>query len=68
MLIEDVNEGEEKKSPLLGSGHRIRTQTTTNYVPSWDNKTYPKWDPNGVNMVQIESIGVSYPDENKIIQ
>ena len=36
VLIEDVNEGEETKYPRLGKGHRIRTQTTTNYVPSWN--------------------------------
>ena len=68
VLIENVNEGEEKKSPLLGRGHRIRTQTTTDYVPSWNNKTYPKGDPNGSNMVHIESIGTSYPDENELMQ
>ena len=61
MLIEDVNEGEETKYPRLGRGHRIKTQTTTNYVPSWNNKYYPKRDRKGVNLYHIESIGASYP-------
>ena len=34
VLIEDLNEGEETKYPCLGRGHRIKTQTTTNYIPS----------------------------------
>ena len=68
MLIEDVNEGEGKKSPCLGRGHRIRTQTTTNYVPSWNNKSNRNGDPKGVNMAHIESIGTSYPDDNELRQ
>ena len=67
LLIEDVNEGEETKSHLLGRGHRIITQTTTDCVPSCNNKPYPKGDPKGVNLAYIESIGTSYPNENKIL-
>ena len=61
VLIEDVNEGEETKSSRLGRGHMIRTQTTTNYVLSWDNKSYPNGDPKGVILEQIESIGKYHP-------
>ena len=59
VFIEDVNEGEETKHPSLNRGNRIRTQTTTDYVPSWNNKSYSKEDPKGVNMAQIERIGTS---------
>ena len=34
VLVEEVNEGEEEKYPCLGRGHRVLTQTTTDYVPS----------------------------------
>ena len=66
--IDDINEGEGGKYPRLGRGHRIRTQTTTNYVPSWNNKSYPKWDPKGVNLAHIESIGTSCLDDNELGQ
>ena len=33
VFIEEVNEAEETKYPCLGRGQRIRTQTTTNYIP-----------------------------------
>ena len=62
VFIEDVNEVQEKKSSRLGRGHRTRTQTTTDYVTSWNNKSYPKGDTKAVNMTQIEIIGSSYPD------
>ena len=32
VLVEDVDEGKEEKSPRLGRGRRVRTQTTTGYV------------------------------------
>ena len=50
VLIEDVNGGEETKYHCLGRVHRIRTQTTTDYFPSWNNKPYPKGDFKGVNL------------------
>ena len=64
MLIEDINEGEGKKYPRLGRGHRIRTQFTTDYVPSWNNKSYSK----RFNMAHIEITGTSYPNENELLQ
>ena len=56
VLIGDVNEIEEEKYLLMGRGNRIITQTTTEYVPSWNIKSYPKGDTKGVNMAQIDSI------------
>ena len=53
VFIEEVNEGEETKSPCLGIWHRINTQTTTDYFPSWNNKYYPKGGPKEVNLAQI---------------
>ena len=46
----------------------IITQTTTNYVPSRNNKSYPKGGHKGVNMAKIEIIGTSYPNENNLPQ
>ena len=68
VLIENIDDGEETKYPYLGRRHRIITQTTTDYDLSWNNKSYPKGDPKGVNMAQIESIGTSNPNENKLPQ
>ena len=52
-LVQEVNEGEEEKYPLLGRGHMLRNQTTTNYVPSLSNNSLPKGDPKGVNLAQV---------------
>ena len=59
VFIEGVNDREEEKYPRLSRRPRIRTQTTTDYVPSSNNKFYPKGYPKGVNMVHIDSIGGS---------
>ena len=67
MLVEDVNQGEEEKYPRLGKGHRVQTQTTTNYVPSLIKNYHPKGDTKGVNMAQVETIGTYYPEEDEFL-
>ena len=34
VLVEELNEGDEEKHTILGRGHRVKTQTATDYVLS----------------------------------
>ena len=59
-------EVDEDIYPPQHRGGRVRTQTKPYYIPSFSSKSYSR--PGGVNLSQVESINIAYPDEDDFLK
>ena len=63
---EEMTGGDEDISPPQHREGRVRTQTKPDYIPSFSSKSYSR--PGGVNLPQVESINIDYPDEDNFLK
>ena len=64
--VEDMIDGYEDISPPHNRGVWVRTQTKPDYIPYFSSKSYSR--PGGVNLSQVESINIYYPDEDDFLK